>query len=197
MLIESLLASIVIGLIRGGKLSRFSHIRFTKVWTFILAVILQVGIILFGLSGNHIVLKYIKEIYIASYVLLFIGILLNINYRSLWVVIIGTLANLFVFFTNGGKTPISVESLKLIGFSDLATMVEGGKVTLYTPLAESTKYAFLGDIITVPQPYPYPQILSVGDIIIALGLFLFVQSIMLNEGYDRANMIRFKYRGRL
>jgi len=197
MLIESLLASLIIGLIRGGKLSRFSHIRFTKVWTFLLAVILQVGIILFGLSGNDIVLNYIKELYIASYVLLFIGIILNINYRSLWVIIIGTITNLFVFFANDGKMPISIESLKLIGLSDLASMAENGKIALYTPLTDKTKYAFLGDIITIPQPYPHPQILSIGDIIIALGLFLFIQSIMLNEGYDRTKMIRFKYRSRM
>lgn len=197
MLIESLIASIIIGLIRGGKLSRFSYIKFSRIWIFLLAILVQISIIFFGLGGNSFVLNFIKELYILSYVLLFIGILLNINHRSLWVVVIGSIMNLFVFLSNGWKTPISIESLNLIGLNDLAAMVEQGSITLYTPLTETTKYALLADIIAIPQPYPFPQILSIGDIVISLGLFLFVQSVILNEGLDSSKMIRFNYKSRI
>jgi len=197
MLIESLVASIIIGLIRGGKLSRFAYIKFSKLWVFILAIVIQASIVFFGLGGNTFVLDFIKELYILSYVLLFIGILTNINYRSLWVVVIGSIMNIFVFLSNGWKTPISIESLNLIGLSDLSAMVESGSITLYTPLVDTTRYAFLADFIVIPQPYPFPQILSGGDIVIALGLFLFVQSIILNEALDRSKMIRFNYNSRI
>ncbi|SDZ18025.1 hypothetical protein SAMN05660462_02124 [Proteiniborus ethanoligenes] len=197
MLIESVLLAILFGKIRGGKFSRLSHLEFKKVWVFILALILQGSIILFGVNGNEFVLKYIKELYIISYVLLFIGIVINFKHRSLLIILLGAGLNIFVMFNNGWKTPISIDGLLLAGYSDLADIAMTGKLAFYTPLEGSSKFGYLGKIITVPPPYFYPQLLSIGDIFITLGLFLFIQSIMTNESYDRTKMIRFKYRSKI
>ncbi len=41
-----------------------------------------------------------------------------------------------------------------------------------------TKLVYLADIILIPRPYPLPKILSIGDIFLILGLFLFLQEAM-------------------
>ncbi len=186
-----LIASIIIGLLRGGKISRFSKISFKSLWIFILAIVLQIAIILFGMEGTSFIIKYAKELYIASYVLLFIGIILNIKRLPFTIILIGSVLNLFVFVMNSGSIPVSVEGLELAGLENVAKLVKGGDLALYSPLTESTKYAVLGQIITIQQPYPFPQLISIGDVIVALGLFIFIQSIMLDDGLDRKTMVRF------
>jgi len=196
-MVECLIASVIIGLIRGGRLSRFSFVDFKRVWIFILALAVQTIIIVLGVGNNQFVLKYTKELYILSYSLLFVGIIVNIRFRALWIIMIGSLMNFSAFLANGYKIPVSMDGLKLAGFTELYTFMEEGKLILYTPITEATKYSVLGEIITIPAPYPYPQILSVGDLVIALGLFVFIQSIMLDEGLDRSKMVRFKYKSRI
>lgn len=197
MLVEIIIVSIIIGLIRGGRLSRLAIIEFKRVWIFVLALAIHLGIILFSFNEGSIVHRHIKELYVGSYGLLFIGLLINISFRSLWIIIIGTLVNLGTFITNGGRMPISLDAMRLTGLEELIPMVESGQLALYAPITDATRYGFLGDIITVPPPYPFPQILSIGDVIIGLGLFVFIQTIMLNEGLDKSKMVRFKYGSRL
>lgn len=189
--------AVIIGLIRGGKISRLANLEFKRVWIFILALIIQAGVVLFGVNGNEFVLKYIREINAISYALLFIGIIVNAKQRTLIIVLLGMLMNVFVMFSNGWRMPISIDGLTLAGFADLAEHTLSGKMAFYVPLSEASKYGFLCKIITIPPPYFFPQILSIGDVFIALGLFLFVQSVITNDGYDKSGLVRFSYRGRV
>lgn len=197
MLIESMVVAIFFGKIRGGKFSRLSSLKFKKVWIFIFALIIQAAIILFGVNGNEFVLKYIRELNIASYIFMFIGIAINIRHRTLIIVLLGMLINIFVMFSNGWKMPVSIDGLLLAGYSELAELTLSGKLAFYIPLDVNSKFGLLGQIITIPPPYFFPQVLSIGDIFISLGLFLFVQSVMTNESLDRTNMVRFKYNSRI
>ncbi len=194
MLWTFLILSVVIGWIRGGTLRRFGGISLKTMWIFVLAFILQILLVLLGVNGTSIILNYIRPIYIVSYLLLFIGIVLNIKYRELIVILIGGLLNLFVFISNSGKIPVTVEGLRLAGLDNIANFVQAGKMSLYIPLSEGVKYGFLGQIITIGQPYPYPQVLSIGDVIIALGLFVFIQGVMLDRSYDGGKMVTFSFR---
>ncbi len=64
-------------------------------------------------------------------------------------------------------------------------MIEMGKVALYTPITDSTKYSILGDIIVFANPYPISRIISLGDLIISFGIFALIQEIMLGQGSSR------------
>ncbi len=192
-----MIIAIFFGKIRGGKFSRLSKLEFKNTWVFILAVIIQATIILFGVNGNEFVLKYIRELNILSYILLFIGIVINIRHRTLLIILLGMILNIFVMFANGWRTPVSIDGLILAGYSELAELTLSGKLAFYIPLDVSSKYGLLGKIVTIPPPYFSPQILSIGDIFIFLGLFLFVQGVMTNESYDRTNMVKFRYKSRI
>ncbi|MBU5293014.1 DUF5317 domain-containing protein [Anaerosalibacter bizertensis] len=197
MFIEIIILSIIIGLVRGGKLSRFKRVNFKKMWVLILALIIQYFLVtinfieeLHYLDG---VFRFTKQLSIISYILLFIGIIINLRYRSLWVVLAGSVMNILAMIFNGWKRPILVEGLELLGFEDLGFLLEQGKLPLYTPIVEKTKLAILGDIIVLPKPYPYPHIFSLGDFIIYLGLFVLIQEIMISEDRDFGNMVQFDF----
>lgn len=190
MFVELILLSVIIGLIRGGKLSRFKDINFKKMWLFILALVIQYFLVSINLIEEfHYFDKiavYIKQCIIISYVLLFIGIIVNLRYKSLWPVLAGSVLNFIVLAANSWKLPIIEEGLELIGLDTL--------LPLYTPIVEGTKLPILGDIIIVSKPYPFPRIFSIGDIIICIGLVILIQEIMLTERGN--NNIKFNYLGR-
>lgn len=187
MILVFFVLSVLTGLLRGGKLSRLFYLEFKSIWLFLVAMGIQLALVVFGATGNVLVLEYIQELYIISYVLLLIGLFINIKYRSVILVVLGSVMNLFCFMMNSRKMPVSIGGLKLAGYDNLVNLVKSGNIALYTPLTEKTKYAQLSQLITIQKPFPFPQILSIGDIVIYIGIFIFVQSAMLdtNSRYSR------------
>lgn len=198
MIIEAILLSIVVGLIRGGKLSRFSKVNFKKMWILLFGIILQSFIIfLNGVEGIHVsekIFKCMKELIIISYLILLVGILLNFEYRSLWLVLAGNILNFFVMIANHWKRPVLQEGVKLIGLDSLYAMLSGDTLSLYTAIDAQTKYPILGNIIVFSNPYPIPRILSIGDLIISFGLYTLIQEIMLSESKGMSNTLEFNPR---
>ncbi len=59
----------------------------------------------------------------------------------------------------------------------LEALASGGKSPFYSLINDNTALAFLGDRISIA--YRPNQLLSIGDLIIAIGVFIFVQNGML------------------
>jgi len=192
LLLSLIVFSIIIGWLRGGELSRFQNINLKRLWVLLIALGIQIFVVLFGASGNSFALDYIKELYMASYILLVVYLLLNITNRHLLMVLLGVILNLVAFIFNRGKMPVSVPGLELAGLSDIAKLVEGNKLALYTQLTDDTKYAFLSKLIAIGKPFPFTQVLTIGDIIIGLGLFIFIQSIMLGLVSEKRSGLSFR-----
>lgn len=180
-----LIFAIIVGWLKGGKLRRLGNLDFKYLWMFIIALLLQYLIILFGGQDIKFVSDYITQIYIASYILLFIGIIINIRNTPLLIVLLGSVLNFFVFVMNGGNIPVSIEGLKLAGMNDIIEVVQSGQLKLYTAITESTKYGSLGQIIAIEKSFPFPQVFSIGDFIIGIGLFIFIEATMTNRSLDR------------
>lgn len=187
-----LVLAIIVGLLKGGKFKRLGNLNFRLLWIFILALILQYLIVLFGGANQQLITKYVKEVYIASYVLLFIGLIINIKNKPLIIVLLGTLSNFIAFILNDGKIPVLAEGLKLIGMGNIVSSLKSGELILYTNITDATQYGFLGQIITVPKPFPFPAIFSIGDLIIGFGLYIFIESTMTNPEFDRSGGFVFK-----
>jgi len=92
---------------------------------------------------------------------------------------------------NGGRMPVAVEAAAVLDPSYIEALKQGlyGKHTL---LNESTKLGFLGDIIPLSPPYPRTQVISIGDVIMNIGIFLFIQHLMVGgkkEDKDTGNSL--------
>lgn len=191
LIILCLILSVVIGWIRGGELSNFQRLSFKKLWLLILALILQIFIVIFGMNNNAFVLDNYKIFYMISYGLLIIYLIVNIVNRQLLVILAGVILNILVFISNNGRIPISVDGLRLAGLNDLADLVVGNKLYLYVELTDKVKYGSLSKIITLQKPFPYTAVVSVGDVLVSLGVFIFIQSVMLGLVKEKRRGIQF------
>jgi hypothetical protein len=185
MLIEAMIISLIIGLIRGGKLKRFKTLNHKTIWFLIFGILTQYILVFLNKAGAigslNKILFYTKEILIISYILILIGLFTNLKFKSLWLSLIGFILNFFVLISNNWKIPILMEGIPLINSPNLKELLEKGNTYLYTPIMEGTKYPVLGDIIVFSKPYPIPKIISFGDLLIGFSIFLLIQEIMLSE----------------
>ncbi|NLJ78686.1 MAG: DUF5317 domain-containing protein [Tissierellia bacterium] len=186
MLIEAIIISIVVGIIRGGKLRRLKALTRRGMWILIFGIAIQY--ILFLLSGlgdmdmnmvNGIV-SYSREIQILSYILILLGIAVNMRYRASKLLLGGYLMNFMAVWGNHWKVPILSEAIPLIDGSGLEK-VTGEGISLYTPIANSTKLPILGNIIVLADPYPLAKMISIGDVVVGIGIFLLIQEVMLGR----------------
>jgi len=56
-------------------------------------------------------------------------------------------------------------------------------------VSDSTRFIFLGDVLKTPPLYPLPKMYSIGDVLLAIGVFAFIQGAM--------NSIKNKYKGKM
>lgn len=198
MLIEGLIFSLIVGKLRRGKFQSLGKVRIHNWWLFLLAFLIEFGTV-FAVSASVVIVeRYSMYLHILSYLVLFVGIISNREYPSMWVVFLGSLVNFLVITLNGGAMPVSLEGLHRAGLDNYAQIISAGGIATHQPLTSSTVLSFLADIMVLPEPYPFSKVLSVGDILISIGIFIFVQRAMLMEKrLGRTNMIRFKYRSKI
>lgn len=162
MFFEAILISIILGLIRGGKLKRFKSLNHKTVWVLILGILIQYILVFLSkveeLDSLRKILEYNKQLQIISYILILIGVLTNIKLRSFWVILLGYVLNFIVLVSNNWERPN----------------------LLNNSILENINFPALGDTILFSEPYPIPRIMSIGDLIISFGIFALIQEIMLS-----------------
>lgn len=197
MFIEAIVLGIIIGLVRNGS---FRNISITKIrgWFLILlALIIQVMISVF--SNISIVQAYGKQFYIVSAVLITLTLIINLDKKAMWLILIGAILNYVVMFINGFRMPIYFEGLKLAGLEDMVDGIKNGEIINYMSLDEVGNWTkHLGKYIVIPKPYPMAKVISIGDIIMSLGMVLFIQGEMIKSYFTtRSRMVRVGYRPKL
>ena len=183
MFVETFVISILIAVLRKGSLKNLEKTRIKAFYLFIIGLLIQYLPFTFRLAGlksaNLFTDKYYKYFYLVSFLFVLTCLLLNIGKRSIQLIFVGTLLNLIVIFANGGSMPVSVDGLRFSGFPENRLSSDRLDLT-HILMGESTKLGFLSDIIPVPKPYPFPKMLSIGDLLIVTGVFLFFQEEMVN-----------------
>lgn len=182
MIIETVFLSLIIGLLKGGSLTRLKVLKEKRYLVLILGVFIQIFVLnLNSYIDRESVLKimvYAREIYLASSFLIFLGIILNYKTKSLWISLLGFISNFVVIFVNSWKMPILKEGLVLADKTNLIEAIENYQIGIYSFFSESTKFGRLSDIIVFSKPYPLPKLTSIGDFLIGIGIFIFIQDIM-------------------
>lgn len=181
MIIEGLGTSLVVGKLRGGKFSYLKDAEIHK-WYFIVSAFLIEFIAVFLSSkGYQFVSNNIFGIHLISYSLLFIGTYFNAQKLSFKLVMVGIFLNFIVIMLNGGQMPVSQEAMINAGLAgDLDALINGEIIT-HTIIVQDTVFKFLGDIFILPKPYPRPKVFSIGDVFLAVGIFVYIQEIMVKK----------------
>lgn len=175
MFIEALILSIIIGYAFKGNIKNIdtSRIRCIYMPFFAFAIETLIFVAVRRNSINYGTMTVIA--YIIEYLLILSFTYVNRWNRYIVIMGIGFLMNALVIFTNGGTMPVSQSAVEAAGLN-LDVSSEG----LYTLIGSKTRLWFLGDIIYFRFLRTY--IISIGDIISAAGLMLFIVRSMGKKG---------------
>ncbi len=168
-----LLLAVILGLVvaqmRGGL--HFPHLRYE--WGALLGFLPQ--LILFSPLGRSIPLAIVAIGLVTSQFTLLVFVWLNRHSRPLLVLGLGLLLNMAVIVANGGLMPISPEMAQTLTGTEWATGQRFGVSKDFVILPAETRLWWLSDRFLLPVPGYYVAY-SPGDIVIALGAFLFLSS---------------------
>ncbi|MGM7702998.1 DUF5317 domain-containing protein [Pseudalkalibacillus sp. Hm43] len=177
MVYDGILLSIIVGLLRKGNFKGIADLNIKFGWVFPLLLVFQILIFLYQgqvdlinrISGFLFIMVYIIGIF-----LLWLNRKLGIGVQ---LILIGVVLNFIVMIANDGRMPVSLDAAKVLApsYSQALTQDNYGK---HTALNSETHIGFLGDIIPISDPYPRDQVISIGDIIMNIGIFLFIQKLM-------------------
>ncbi len=171
MLVETIATSGFVLLIRKGKFASLKRLRINGWYFLILSVILQTL-----LSKSIIPDSFHYTTIISSYTLIVLCLLLNIRRLSIKIALVGVVLNFIVIAFNNGYMPVSLPCLIFAGY-DISSIVGNRLDTFHALITASSPFNFLADIIPIPEPYPFPKVLSIGDFFLMVGVFLFFQDL--------------------
>ena len=178
-LLAALLLALLWGLARGGTLARVPSFPLQAAWIALAAFGLQIYSLYFPVPRAEGILSLHGILFVLSYALLFRFVWINRTLPGMWLLGAGLVANFLVMLTNGGYMPITREALAAVGHLQNALGTEAGSTVLSTKdiilPREATQLWFLSDIFMVPPPFPIPSVFSIGDVLVASGVFVLVQ----------------------
>jgi hypothetical protein len=182
-LLQALVISILIGIIRGGRPT--PRFRVPLRWPALPLVCLAAQAVAVRLgSPRSAGFDLPAGILLLSSLALLVMVWANRRVPGMLLLGLGLLLNLVVMLVNGGYMPIAPETLVRIGSPGLAAAPAGTRMMGFKDVVlpyEQTLLWALSDILVLPWPFA-PNAFSPGDVLIALGLFVFTQRVLLNPG---------------
>ena len=167
MFIQVIVLAIIIGFIFKGNLNNLADIKIEALYLVVVSFLVEAMVILTIRKGlMHIgYITYFIDVFM--YILLFIFVYKNRKNPYIMLMGFGFLLNAIAIFLNGGTMPVSSDALKTAGMT-----FNVGSQGLYNVVGNTTKLWFLGDIF--PYTFIQKNIVSVGDLVAAVGMLLFI-----------------------
>ena len=170
MILSGVVLAVLIGWLRGGKITRLADLKLRGLVWVAAAALIRVAVDWLAGRGYHL-----PWLTIVAYCLLLYALYLNFRLPGIKLFTAGTFLNFLVIAANGGSMPVSAAAMKEAG-------VSGTPAGTHILLSETARLPFLADIIPLRPPYfPLHQVISIGDILVICGIFLFIQHKMLRE----------------
>lgn len=144
----------------GGRLRRLWTLQLRSPWLLWLALGAQVVLIAF--PGEET--SWRIALNVATYPLGLAWVWRNRDVPGMWLVGLGAACNLTAILANGGVMPVSARALEVAGITTDPDLFTNAAV-----LADP-KLLFLGDVVPTPPWLPFANVVSVGDVLIVLGL---------------------------
>ena len=172
-LLPSILFGLLFALALGGKPGRVLDVHLRYSWTVLVALVIQA--VIFTPLGAGISPLQVPLLHLFSNALLIAFAVTNLRPRSLTPVWLGLTLNVTAICANGGSMPVSSSATSTIDLAD----------TGHSPISEGTRLGFLGDIFALPSQLPLANVFSVGDLLIGIGMVIFIVVVSLGEGGER------------
>jgi hypothetical protein len=171
MIVPGVFLGVIVGLLRGGKLERLGELGLKALPVVWLALALRLSVGILARQG----FIYAAWVQVVAYLLFFGAVGMNLSVGGMKLFGLGSLLNFIVIVMNGGAMPVSPQAMAVAGLS-------GQPAGTHMLMTAETPLWFLADII--PVWMPLPNVISVGDILIVVGIFIFIQRRMLFRDTD-------------
>ncbi len=176
-LLTVIVISLGVAFLRGGDLLALGRINIRYSGVLILSLFLKaavystLGVKLLGTGTvNRIVLVAVTMALLAV-------LWINRDQPGFWILGLGLFANFVVILANNGAMPISVAGVQRLGLPTDPVLFHQQYGAGNMLASEGARLAFLGDVLVTPSPLP-AKVLSIGDVLVALGAFVFFQKVM-------------------
>ncbi len=166
----ALILGVVLGYVRGGRLSHLASLRLRATWLVLLALVIQV--LIFPLfTKEPLIQEGTAILHGVSYALLGIWLLLNLRVSALIVIGAGALMNAIAIMANGGLMPASTTALDRAGYGSVAqVLMSDGSFGNIVRMSPATRFDVLGDWLYLPRGWPLAAAFSLGDAVIMVGI---------------------------
>ncbi|MDI7247658.1 MAG: DUF5317 domain-containing protein [Bacillota bacterium] len=179
MLVDTAVASLVVGKLRGGTLSSLGEMPITRVECIIASFAIEAAVVALGFRGISLAQSVAPYAFFLAYAVLLYAVWANRHIRWMPLVGIGVILNFVVILANGMRMPVSADMLAAVGMDKQVAAIESGRVLTYKLIGTTTRLWPLGDVVPIGSPYPIHRVISAGDIVMAIGVFLLIQHEML------------------
>jgi hypothetical protein len=143
----------------GGRLSRLAAVRFEMPGLLLASLGVQLGLATFPGPASW----WRAALHVGSFVLGLAWLWLNRSVPGVWVVGVGAALNAIAIAANAGVMPASEGALRTAGFpTETENFANSGAL-------EDPNLLFLGDVFAIPASWPFANVFSVGDVVIAVG----------------------------
>lgn len=150
----------IAGLARGGTLANLGRIQFRWPWVIVVAVLVRLAMSIPPVARID-ASRYVYALALAAIVAWTIWQIKRV--RGVWLVSLGAALNLVVIVANSMRMPVAP--------AVAGSLLRHGQLGQYIVMGPGTNLNALGDWIRL---FPSPEVYSVGDLIIALGLAVLV-----------------------
>lgn len=166
---EVIVVALVLSLLTGGSLRNLAGEPLRGEWALLVLFPLQ---ILWPTASNRLDLACEASIIIWLLMMAGLAVVLMINAPRRWMLgfaALGIAANILVIGLNQAM-PVDIRAASEIGATRVASREVLANDCLHEELSEVTVLAFLADVIAVPGPEWHRGVVSLGDLLLALGL---------------------------
>jgi len=184
-----ILIGLIIGKIRKGKFEKFGYLTIEYPALVIVGLLMQIMVFMLNLGLSDLGETITKGILISSYGFLIFAIFLNRRIRFLVIVFLGTLFNFVAMAMNDFSVGVTMKAAEKAFDPDIVDLIVSGHVKYFTIIPESQFYR--GAFLACRQWSLYPTVITLGDLIIALGMILVIQNIMTDKSIRKGTNIRY------
>lgn len=171
---EAGILSIIIALIRRGRLRLLADMEIKGLWL----IIFQVFIIFISVMTKRYMdvslwVRLAGWLHILSSIVLLIFFWVNRRLPGMKWFLAGWFLNLFPIAFNAGKMPVSRPAASIAGIEEVLSHPD---MMRHVVMSDVTRFNFLADIF--PMPILIAEVFSVGDVLMTVGIFILIQVTM-------------------
>lgn len=185
MYIESIIIVFVVALVRRYN---FVHIEDFPRKNIAFPVLFAIFNLLYITAYKHgdMSLSLIRVCNTLNFFLLYPYLLSNLRYSGMLMTTAGVALNHLAMAVNGGAMPASAAMSARVMDPEVYSSLFSGLVPFHKLIDHTTRLPFLGDVLMIARPYPFPKVISIGDVLLMVGFVVLATSVLRGD-YSRGS----------